>query len=91
MADNQEFEQSEAEFAIRYSHIMTEIVCLLVSDLQAAGALRPHSKTRILSILSRGYDRNGAHRALDGLKEKLGLDSFQERERKKETPKDLGG
>ena len=87
MPSDAEFDHDEAEFAIKYSHIMTEIVCLLVSDLQQEGALRPRSKTKILDILSRGYDRKGAYNALDGLRQKLGQDSAQERERKKDLPR----
>lgn len=81
------FEHDEARFAIIYAHKMTEIVTHLVSDLQHAGVLRPHTRGKIQEILSRPYDPQNAVYALGQLQERLKVDSFQEREQKKETPR----
>lgn len=81
------FQHDEARFAIIYAHTMTEIVSLLVSDLQQAGVLRPNTKGKIQEILARQYDPKRAEAALRQLQERMKVDSFQEREQKKETPK----
>lgn len=80
------FGHDEARFAIIYAHKMTEIVSLLVSDLQQAGVLRPSTKGKIQEILARQYDPKRADAALRQLGERMKIDSFQEREQKKETP-----
>ena len=83
----EDFEHDEARFAIIYAHKMTEIVSLLVSDLQQAGALKPRTKGKIQEILSDPYDPKNAEAALGQMQARLRGDSFQEQERKKETPR----
>jgi len=81
--------QGEAQFAIKYSHLMTEIVCLLIADMQAAGVLRPMTKQKILDSLQSGQDHHRAWQALDRLAERLKTTSFREEETKKQAQKRL--
>jgi hypothetical protein len=81
--------EDEAQFAINYSHLMTEVVCLLIADMQAAGVLRPMTKQKILDSLQSGKDHHRAWDALDRLAERLKTTSFREDETKRQAQKRL--
>lgn len=79
----------EAQDAIRYAHLMTEFVCYLVADMQAAGILRPATKTKILGALSephRTEPEPDLRLMLRNLRSRLGDKSFLERELQRPTP-----
>lgn len=84
----QERAQREAAAAIQYAHQMTEIVCLLVADMQQARALRPSTKGEILRVLREGFDPQRSQSALERLAERMRITTPLEREEKRETPKD---
>lgn len=82
--------QREAREAITYAHLMTEIVCLLVADMQQARVLRPSSKSEILRILREGHDPNRSRLAFERLGERMKITTLLEEEEKRETPGDRG-
>lgn len=80
----------EARNAIRYAHLATEMACLLAADMQAQGALRPSTKSKLLDALREMDDLGRTQFALSRLRQSLGEPAPLEREMKRETPKDRG-
>jgi hypothetical protein len=82
--------QREAATAIEYAHMTTQIVCLLVADMQKAAVLRPSTKSEIVRLLREPFDADRSRQALERLAERMKLTTRLEEEEKRETPKDRG-
>lgn len=95
MTEGEDFARNTAADAIRFAHLAMEMLASLIPDMQASGALRPTTKSKMMELLrevpAHGSNapapdayavQRAAERALSLLRDEVPL----EREAKRERP-----